>query len=129
MKSVLFKSFASLLCATALLSSPAFAAGEHDHKPLHGGLVTEVKEVQYELVAQADSLQIYVLDHGKPVKLDGASARVTLLSGSDKQEVELKAVGDKLEAKGSFKVAAGTKVLAAVSLPGKATASPRFTLK
>ncbi|MEC5385098.1 hypothetical protein VVD49_05145 [Uliginosibacterium sp. H3] len=114
----------SLLGAEVVL-----AAGEHDHKPAHGGIVVEVKEVQYELIARTDTLQLYVSDHGKPVKLDGASARITLLSGTDKQEVELKPAGDKLEAKGSFKVSAGTKVLASVSLPGKAAASARFTIK
>jgi hypothetical protein len=34
-----------------------------------------------------------------------------------------------LEAKGSFKVGAGTKVLTEVSLNGKPTVSARFTLK
>ena len=45
-----------------------------------------------------------------------------------KQEVELKPVGDKLEAKGSFKVPAGTKVVAVVSLAGKSSTA-RFVLK
>jgi hypothetical protein len=121
---------AIVLAVLSLLGAEVvLAANEHDHKPAHGGIVTEVKEVQYELVAKADTLQLYVSDHGKPVKLDGASARVTLLSGTEKQEVELKPAGDKLEGKGSFKVPAGTKVLASVSLPGKAAASARFTIK
>ena len=38
-------------------------------------------------------------------------------------------VGDKLEAKGDFKVAPGTKVLAEVSLNGKPAVAARFTLK
>ena len=117
----------SLGCLGLLAAQPALASG--DIKPAHGGLIVEVKEVHYELVAKADMLQIFVSDHGKPVKVDGASARVTLLSGTDKQEVELKPAGDKLEAKGSFKVAAGTKVVASVTLPGKAPASARFTIK
>ena len=37
--------------------------------------------------------------------------------------------GDKLEAKGSFKVGAGTKVLADVALNGKPAVAARFTLK
>ena len=121
---------AIVLTSLSLFSaSSALAADEHAHKPAHGGIATEVKEVQYELVAKADTLRLYVSDHGKPVKLDGASARVTLLSGTDKQEVELKPAGDKLEAKNSFKVVAGTKVVALVTLPGKTAASARFTIK
>ena len=37
--------------------------------------------------------------------------------------------GDKLEAKGSFKVAAGTKVVAVVTNDGKSLGTVRFTLK
>ena len=44
------------------------------------------------------------------------------------QEVELKPVGDKLEAKGSFKVPAGTKVVAVVVLDGKSSTA-RFVQK
>jgi len=35
----------------------------------------------------------------------------------------------KLEAKGAFKVAAGTKVVALVTLPGKKAANVRFAVK
>jgi len=35
----------------------------------------------------------------------------------------------RLEAKGTFKVAAGTKVVALVTLPGKKPANVRFALK
>ena len=100
----------------------------HGDKPLHGGLVTEIKDMDYELVAKPDVLQLYVRDHGKPVDVSRATAKITLLSGSDKQEIDLKPSGDKLEAKGSFKVAPGTKVVAQVNLASKA-ATARFVLK
>jgi hypothetical protein len=108
----------------------AFAADGHSHnpQPLHGGVVVEVKDIEYELVAKPDLVQLHLRDHGKAVDVSQASAKVTLLSGADKQEVELKPAGDKLEAKGSFKVAANTKALAAVSLAGKPTTA-RFVLK
>ena len=96
--------------------------------PIYGGLVTEIKDVDYELVAKSDVLQLYVRDHGKPVDVSKATAKITLLAGADKQEVELKPTGDKLEAKGSFKVTPGTKVVAQVNLASKA-ATARFVLK
>ena len=115
-----------------MTSGTAFAADKHAHghedKPLHGGLITEIKDVDYELVAKPDVLQLYVRDHGKPVDVSKATAKITLLSGSDKQEIDLKPSGDKLEAKGSFKVAPGTKVVAQVNLASKA-ATARFVLK
>ena len=112
------------------VTGAAFAAEDHAHetKPLHGGVVVVVKDIEYELVAQPDTLQLHLRDHGKSVDVSKASAKLTLLVGSDKQEVELKPAGDKLEAKGNFKVAANTKVVASVSLAGKSS-SARFVLK
>lgn len=119
---------------TLACAATAFAAGEHhrsgdDHKPLHGGIVAATKLMDYELVAKPTAIHLYLRDHGKPAKVDGASAKLTLLSGSEKQEVELKPAGDKLAASGSFKVAAGTKVVAVINLAGKPAGTARFTLK
>ncbi|PKO88687.1 MAG: hypothetical protein CVU18_06450 [Betaproteobacteria bacterium HGW-Betaproteobacteria-12] len=115
---------------TLSLSGLAWAAGDHDHhhQALHGGVVSEVKHVDYELVARPESLQLHLRDHGKPVDVAGASARLTLLLGSEKQEVVLQPVGKHFEAQGSYKLA-GAKAVALVALPGKAPATVRFVLK
>lgn len=125
--------FNKLLLATcfALSGAAAIAAGDHGHghDPKFGGVVVETKAGDFEIVAKPDTLQIYISDHGKPVKLDGAKAKVTLLNGSEKTEAELLPAGDRLEAKGSFKVAKGTKGIAVVTLAGKPPATARFQLK
>jgi hypothetical protein len=54
---------------------------------------------------------------------------VTVFTGSDTKEAPLTLVGERLEAKGPFKIAAGTKVLAEVAVNGKPAVSARFTLK
>ena len=118
---------------TLALAGTAHAAGDkpsaaHSHKPLHGGVVVEGKDIDFELVAKPATIQLYLRDHGKAVDLAKASAKVTLLTGTEKQEVELKPAGDKLEATGSFKVGPGTKAVAVVSVAGK-PATARFTLK
>ena len=124
----------ALLAAIALtLASSAFAAGDkhdhaHEHKPLHGGVVVEVKDMDYELVAKPTVIQLHLRDHGKPTDVSKASAKITLLTGSEKQEIELKPAGNKLEATGSFKVGPGTKAVAVVTIAGKA-ATARFSLK
>ena len=115
------------------LATSAFAAGEkhdhaHEHKPLHGGVVVEVKDIDYELVAKPTVIQLHLRDHGKPADVSKATAKVTMLSGTEKQEVELKPAGDKLEATGTFKVGAGTKAVAVVSVAGKAPTG-RFSIK
>jgi len=121
-----------LVALTLSLPGIACAADNHnhghDHKSLHGGIITEAKDMDFELVAKAELLQLHLRDHGKPVDISKASAKVTLLSGTEKQEVELKVVGDKFEAKGSFKVSAGTKAMVQVTLGGKSTVA-RFVLK
>jgi hypothetical protein len=125
----------TLLASIALtLASSAFAAGDkhdhaHEHKPMHGGVVVEVKDIDYELVAKPTMIQLHLRDHGKPADVSKASAKLTLLTGAEKQEVELKPVGDKLEASGTFKVGPGTKVVALVTIAGKSAGTVRFALK
>jgi hypothetical protein len=102
--------------------------GDATHKPMQGGVLTTVKDVDYELVAKPGLLQLYVRDHGKPVDVSKTTAKVTLLSGSDKQKVELKPSGDNLQATGTFKVMVGTKVVAVIS-SGAKQATARFVIK
>ncbi len=122
--------FASIVLT---LAGSAFAAGDHhkagdDHKPMHGGIVTTGKLMDYELVAKPTVIHLYLRDHGKAADVSKATAKVTLLTGAEKQEVELKPAGDKLEATGSFKVGPGTKAVAVVTVAGKPSTA-RFTLK
>lgn len=117
-----------LVAAAVALAAPAFAQKD-DHSAKHGGIFVETKALDFEIVAKPDLIQVYVGDHGKPVKLDGAKGKVTLLNGSEKTEVDLAPAGDKLEAKGAFKVAKGTKGIASVTLAGKSAATARFEVK
>lgn len=128
MKSVITAVVASLSLLVSILS---FAQSAHQgENPQYGGVLAEVKGTQYELVAKPDSITIYIDDHGKKVSTQGATAKVTLLNGSDKTEATLASAGEnKLEAKGSYKVEKGTKVVAVVTLQGKPAQSVRFTVK
>ncbi len=49
-----------------------------------------------------------------------------MLNGTEKSEVNLAVAGDKLEAKGAFKI---TKGIALVTLVGKPTTTARFRVK
>jgi len=118
-----------MLAAVALVASAtAYADGEH--KPKYGGVVTVVKDVQYELVAKADSVALFIEDHGKKVDTKGATGKLTLLTGGDRTEVPLVPMGENgLGAKGAFKVPAGTKAVATITLAGKSAINARFELK
>ncbi len=121
----------TLLLLAALLAFPAHAQHKHaDLKPQHGGLVEEASDVTFELVARPDSIAIHVSDHGKPVSTSGATARVDLRAGKDKQEAALAPAGEnRLEAKGAYKLAPGTRVIATVTLAGRKAIKARFTLR
>ena len=105
-------------------------AHTHEAKPQHGGVASVIKDINYELVAKADSLTLYVTDHDQPVDTKNASATVTLLSASDKIEVKLlPAGGNQLRAQGTFKIQAGAKAVALVKLGDMSGQSVRFVLK
>lgn len=118
-----------LIASSLLLSGLAWAGpNDDDHKPMNGGVLATVKDIDYELVANPTTLRLHVRDHGKAVDVSKASAKLTLLTGAEKQEVDLKPIGGHLEATGSFKVGAGTKVAAVISSGGKQSTA-RFVLK
>ena len=122
-----FRTF--LITSSLLLSGLAWAGpNDADHKPMHGGVLTTVKDIDYELLASPTTLRLYVRDHGKAVDVSKASAKLTLLTGAEKQEVDLKPSDDKLEAAGAFKVGPGTKIIAVISVGGRQSTA-RFVLK
>jgi hypothetical protein len=122
-----FRTF--LITSSLLLSGLAWAGSDDaDHKPMHGGVLTTVKDIDYELVANPTTLRLYVRDHGKAVDVSKASAKLTLLTGAEKQEVDLKPSDDKLEAAGTFKVGTGTKIIAVILVGGRQSTA-RFVLK
>lgn len=86
--------------------------------------------MEYELVARPDRITLYLRNQGQPAQTEGASARLALLSGSEKTEATMAPSGaGTLEAKGAFKVPAGTKVVALVILPSKKPANVRFVVR
>jgi hypothetical protein len=115
-------------------SLPALAADGHGHRhgyqPMHAGIVAEVGDNSYELVARADSLTLYIFDHGKPVATEGAQAEIVLHGSSEKIVVPLQSAGEnRMTAKGDFKVGVGVRAALTVRLAGKAGATATFRLK
>ena len=119
----------ALLALLMAVCSISAHAGKDGHEPRFGGVVVGSKVGDLEIVAKPESIHIYVSDHGKAVKLDGAKAKVTLLNGAENSEADLVLVGDKLEAKGAYKVGKGTKGIAIVTLAGKPPVTARFNIK
>ena len=128
MKSFILSLTAASSLAVALAVPPAFA-GE-GHGPQHGGVVRELHNVSYELVATPDSLTLHVSDHGKPVSTKGGKAESVIYAGNRKTTATLEPAGENLMvAKGNFKVGVGVRVLITATLPGKTPAKATFNLK
>lgn len=125
------KALKTLVAVTAILSASAvFAGAGHDLTPKHGGVVAEAGGVVFELVATSDALTLHFDDHGQKIDTAGATGKVTVLAGAEKREALLTPAGDnKLEARGAYKLASGTKAVAVVTLPGRSPATARFAIK
>jgi hypothetical protein len=124
--------FLRAIVASAAIAMPFSVNAHSEHgKPQYGGVVGEAGAFQVEFVPKSDSLTLYVTDHGKPVSVKGATAKLTMLSGTTKSEVELKPTNDgtKLESKGTFNVTKGTKIVSIVTLAGKSPSTARFEIK
>ena len=81
------KTQAFLASIVLALAGSAFAAGDkhdhaHEHKPLHGGVVVEVKDMDYELVAKPTVIQLHLRDHSGPRARGGVQERG---AGADQQ--------------------------------------------
>lgn len=121
------KLLAALVLGLSVLSfNTAMAHG--GAKPKHGGVVATASDLGFELVGTPTGAAIYMEDHGKPMAPAGMSGKLTVLNGAEKSEADLVVAGDKLEAKG-VKLAAGAKVVAALTTPAKKAITVRFTVK
>ncbi|MEW5967854.1 MAG: hypothetical protein AB1720_12810 [Pseudomonadota bacterium] len=130
MKSSRLSLLAVASLAASLHAAPALAGAGHDHGPKYGGVVREVRNIAYELVAKPDSMTLYLNDHGKPVSTQGVTAEAVIYAGSEKIAVKLEPAGEnRLVAKGSFKVGVGVRVIVTATLPGKPPAKATFNLK
>lgn len=118
---------AAVLALSALTLNTAMAHGAA--KPRHGGIVQEVNDVSFELVAEADAATIYLIDHDEPMSSTGISGKLTVLNGTQKTEVDFKSAGDdKLRATG-VKLTSGAKVVAVLNNVEGKTVTVRFTIK
>ena len=116
----------ALIAVSALAFDNAFAHGE---KPKHGGVVQVASDLAFELVPKGDAAILYVEDHGKPFATAGMKGKLTVLTGTERVEAELKPAGDNtLQAQG-VKLAKGAKAIASVTTPNNKAISVRFAVK
>lgn len=122
-----------LLTLGLVLAGPALAHTDEyldTVKAPHGGQLRMAGPHHYELVVQADGLDVYVTDHaGTASDIKGASATATVINGKTKTSVTLApAGGNRLHGAGTFDPKARTKAVLSVSLPGQDAVQARFDL-
>lgn len=105
-------------------------AQAHGAKPKHGGTVQTVNDIAYELVAKDGKAVIYIDDHGKEVATQGATGKLTILTGTQKAEFELQPSGtNTLSSAGEVKLEPKSKAVASITLAGKEPVNVRFAKK
>ena len=115
------------LAISCLSMNPVLAHG--DAKPLHGGIVQQVNDLSFELVAQADGATIYLMDHDKPMASKGITGKLTVLQGTKKSEADIKEGGDNTLRVMGVNLGKGDKLVAAlINVNGKSM-TVRFTIK
>lgn len=119
--------FICLLAFSAILCGDAVA--HNTSKAKSGGVMSSAADLEFELVSSADGAVIYVEDHGKPLATAGVSGKLTVLAGTAKTEAELKSGGENKLVASGVKLAAGSKVVAVVTLAGKKPLTVRFAVK
>jgi hypothetical protein len=129
-KRTLRAALAAAFAAAALgAAGPAAAHGEHG-KPMYGGVVAEAGAFQGELVNGPKGAVLYVTDHGQPVPTAGASAKLVVLAGAQRSELELAPAGDnRMAAPDGRTLAAGSKAVATVKLKDGRSGALRFDVK
>ncbi len=118
---------AMLLGLSMAVAQPLLAHGEQPH---HGGVVSEVKDLSFELVSEKGKAAIYILDHGSPVPTENVSGKLTVLNGTEKSELDLQPAGNnKLMSHSDVALGKGVKVIASLTLADKRNVKVRFSLK
>lgn len=121
----------SLVLALTFGTAPGMALAHGESRPQHGGLVREAGHLTFELVRGADgtaTTTIYLADHDKPVDTSGMSGRLSILSGKERSEVDLRpAGGNRLQA--DIALPADARLIATIALDNGKTLSVRFVLR
>ena len=121
---------AAVIASFSLIYAPAALASGDDHAPKFGGIVAEGRAFDLELIAKPELITVHVRDHGKPMATQGATGKITMLTGANKTVTELTPAGEsRMEANGKFTVSAGTKAVVEITLQGKKPSAFRFAIK
>jgi hypothetical protein len=117
-----------IAAATLLLASNALAQHKHGNtKGPNGGPVEDVAGVHAEFVASGASLTFHILDEGnKPLPARGYTGSVLIVSGSERETVQLTATDTALKGEAKKAVPAGAAVTLQLKTDAGKSGQARF---
>lgn len=125
-------SFATVLISlVATVAAPlAHAHAEHG-QPQYGGIYGEAGTFQAELVIKDAQATLYLSNHDETLSAKGASGKLIIMGADGKSStvVLVPGVGNQLLAKLENKPAAGSKIIASITLPGRQPANIRYAIE
>lgn len=102
----------------------------HDHSAKHGGIVEHTDHHHLELVAQGNTLEVYVThEDGDAEEMTGAKASATVLADGKTERITLEpSGGNRLKGTGNFNAGKGTTVVVSLAVPGHEPEQVRFKI-
>ena len=117
--------FALLPLLAGLAATPAFA----QRRGPNGGLLAGSAGHEVELLVEATSVRIYLIDHGRVgAPRAGATARLVIQEGQTSRTVNLVASGDAFAAMLETPIASGARVVVSGRMPDGHTVQGRFVI-
>jgi len=119
----------AVVLAAALASSAAFAQHKHSSKGPNGGTMEDVAGVHAELITSGSTVTFNVLDEdSKPIKAAGYSGSVLIVSGSERETVQLAQAGDSaLKGEAKKPIAKGSSITLMLKTDKGKSGQARFT--
>lgn len=111
--------------AMALLSPQALS--HSDAKPQHGGVVHSKYDLNFELVREADSVSLYLDDHGEPVATTDITGQIMVLAGGKKSEATLTAAGTGKLVASDVQIPDGAKVVVTLTDKSQQVMTVRYS--
>jgi len=119
----------SLLALVPGLTGLAAAPAHAQRRGPNGGMLAGSAGHEVELVAEANSVRVYLIDHGRvAAPRAGASARLVIQEGQANRTVNLAASGDAFAATLDTPIASGARVVVSGRMPDGHTVQGRFVM-
>lgn len=116
-----------IIALSLFWSVPSFAQHSHSEKGPSGGQVEDVAGVHAELVAAGNSITFNILDEGgKPVATNGFTGSVLVVSGSERETINLSPAGNAMKGEAKKPIAPNAAITLMLKTQGGKSGQAKF---